>query len=90
MKVDNYQINYHCTSGTTILINGKDYREYSKKELIDILTDIIKENADSNLFVDILENLLSYLPSYGHEQYLEKCEDCGDYNESIFYEVIND
>lgn len=74
-----------CTSPFVVKIDGKEFSEIeNRKEFLIKFVEEIIEKADDNLLEQLLATLVYDHPGLNEsisESMMEKCDQCGDYNQ---------
>jgi len=78
--IKEFEIGDYCFS-KHLTINGKDYEDYSKEEILEFIDDFLKNDINPDITMrEIFENLLEHLEFDLVESDSSTCEQCGDWN----------
>ena len=75
--VKEFELGEHCF-GEILRVNGTDYDDLTKKEIIELITDML-ENS-SSLMKEVFKNSLEYLEYDCVETREDSCDQCGSWN----------
>jgi hypothetical protein len=79
--IKEYELGNHCF-GDILRINGKDYEDLSREEVLEFIHDMMTNDINSGAMVrEVLEIALSYLQFDMTENYNITCDQCGDWNQ---------
>jgi len=78
--INEYEIGEHCF-GPILRVNGNDYEDLSKEDIVEFINDMFTNNLNSNhLIMETLKLTLQYLEFDCTESDSDSCEQCGNYN----------
>jgi hypothetical protein len=83
--IKEYEIGNHCY-GDIMRINGKDYEDLSREEVLELIHDMLTNDINSGAMVrEVLGTALSYLPFDMTESDHTTCDQCGNWNQYSHY-----
>ena len=85
VDVNEYEIGEHCF-GPILSINGDDYEDLSKEDIVEFINDMFTNNLNSDhLIMETLKLTLQYLDFDRTESDSNSCDQCGNYNDYSKY-----
>ena len=79
--INEFELGEHCF-GNILRINGKDYEDLDKAEILEFINDmLLNDSNSSSLIYETLENCLNHLQFESTESTSDKCDQCGHWNQ---------
>lgn len=83
-----YESEDHCF-GEVLKINGKDYEDYSKEEIVEFIQDMFENDVNSeHLIRETFKNALEYLDAEIVDNNRHTCDQCDHDNSYTKYIII--
>lgn len=83
--IKEFELGEHCF-GEILTVNGKEYEELSKKEVLEFILDMFENDINSNSILrDTLKLCLEHLQYDMIDYSNSSCSECGNYNSYTKY-----
>lgn len=87
VDIKEYELGEHCF-GETLSVNGKDYDDLTKEEVMEFINDMCdqKTNINASILVrDLFKVALGHLQFDITDSHSDSCEQCGNWNHYAKY-----
>ena len=83
--VKEYELGEHCF-GETLTVNGTNYDDLTKEEILELITDIFENHINASNFIrETFKNSLEFLQYDCVENNSSSCDQCGNWNYYVKY-----